>query len=63
MGNVFPVRQKKKNKKQKSSKQLVDNYRPVSLLPIFSKIFEKMLFDSIYEFLDKNCLLNSNQST
>ena len=62
MGNVFPVRQKK-NKKQKSSKQLVDNYRPVSLLPIFSKIFEKMLFDSIYEFLDKNCLLNSNQST
>ena len=60
MGNVFPVRQ---NKKQKSSKQLVDNYRPVSLLPIFSKIFEKMLFDSIYEFLDKNCLLNSNQST
>ena len=33
-----------------------------SLLPICSKIFEKFLFDSIYEFLDKNSLLNSNQS-
>ena len=46
----------------KNSKQLVDNYRPVSLLPICSKIFEKLLFDSMYEFLDKNSLLNSNQS-
>ena len=46
----------------KNSKQLVDNYRPVSLLPICSKILEKLLFDSIYEFLDKNSLLNSSQS-
>ena len=46
----------------KNSKQLVDNYRPVSLLPICSKILEKLLFDSIYEFLDKNSLLNSSES-
>ena len=46
----------------KNIKQLVDNYRPVSLLPICSKILEKLLFDSIYEFLDKNSLLNSSQS-
>ena len=26
------------------------------------KIFEKLLLDSINEFLDKNCLLNSNES-
>ena len=52
MANVLPV--------HKKSKQLVDNYRPVSLLPICLKIFEKLWFDSIYEFLDKNSLLNSH---
>ena len=31
-------------------------------LPVCSKIFEKFLFHSIYEFLDKNSLLNSKQS-
>ena len=41
---------------------MVDNYRPVSLLPICSKIFEKLIFDSIYEFLNKNDLFNNNQS-
>ena len=54
MANVLPVH-------KRNSKQLVDNYRPVSLLPICTKIFEKLLFDSIYEFLDKNKLLNSNR--
>ena len=34
----------------------------MSLLPICSKIFEKLTFDSIYEFIDKNNLYNSNQS-
>ena len=54
-GNIIPVH-------KKNSKQIVDNYRPVSLLPICSKIFEKLIFDSIYEFLDENNLFNSNQS-
>ena len=40
---------------------MVDNYRPVSLLPTCSKIFEKLIFDSIYEFLNKNNLFNNNQ--
>ena len=34
----------------------------MSLLSICSKIFEKLTFDSIYEFIDKNNLFNSNQS-
>ena len=34
----------------------------MSLLPICSKIFEKLIFDSIYDFIDKNNLLNKNQS-
>ena len=34
----------------------------MSLLPICSKIFEKLIFDSIYEFLNENNLFNNNQS-
>ena len=53
-GNIIPVH-------KKNSKQIVDNYRPVSLSPICSKIFEKLIFDSIYEYLNKNNLFNNNQ--
>ena len=45
----------------KNSKQTVNNYRPVSLLPICSKIFEKLIFDSIYDFIDKINLFKNNQ--
>ena len=37
-------------------------YRPVSLPPICGKIFEKLIFNSIFKFLDDNNLLSSNQS-
>ena len=47
---------------KKGNKQIVDNYRPVSLLPIIGKIFEKLLFNSITEFMEENNLLKSNQS-
>ena len=47
---------------KKSSKQLVNNYHPVSLLPICSKKFEKVIFDSIFNFMIQNNLLNSCQS-
>ena len=53
--NIIPVH-------KKGDKQIVDNYRPVSLLPIFGKILEKLLFNSIMDFLEENNLLNSNQS-
>ena len=38
------------------------NYRPISLLPIFSKIFEKIIFDSMYGFLVENELISKHQS-
>ena len=47
---------------KKSSRQVKTNYRPISLLPIFSKIFEKVLFDGLYSFLHSNNLLSDNQS-
>ena len=47
---------------KKGDKQVVDNYRPVSFLPIFDKILERLIFNSLFEFLHENNLLNENQS-
>ena len=47
---------------KKNDKRLVNNYRPISLLPIFGKIFEKIIFNRIYVFLLKEELLNPIQS-
>ena len=47
---------------KKKNKQLNKNYRPVSLLPICSKIFEKTIFNSLFKHLEDNNLLNGNQS-
>ena len=46
---------------KKNDKQLIQNYRPISLLPIFGKIFEKVVFNRIYNFLLNKRLLNPNQ--
>ena len=58
MANIVPDH-------KKNSKNLKQNYRPISLLPnisIFGKIFEKMIYDCLYEHLTANELLNPNQS-
>ena len=49
--NIIPVH-------KKNDKQLVKNYRPISLLPIFGKIFEKIIFNKISYFLMEEKLLN-----
>ena len=53
--NVVPVH-------KKHEKNLKGNYRPISLLPIFGKILEKLMYDSIYSHLVSYDLLNPNQS-
>ena len=53
--NVVPVH-------KKNSKNLKQNYRPISLLPILGKILEKLMFDSLYEHLSLHELLNPDQS-
>ena len=35
---------------KKDDKKLIKNYRPISLLPICSKIFEKIIFNNLYFF-------------
>ena len=36
------------------------NYRPVALLPIFSKVLERVVFNQLVEYLDTNGLLHPN---
>ena len=43
------------------SKVDIENYRPISLLSAFSKIYEKVMYTRVYDFLSQNCILNENQ--
>ena len=47
---------------KKGDKQLLQNYQPVSLLPICSKIFERIILNFIFQCLEKNSLPCPNQS-
>ena len=47
---------------KKGDKQLIKNYRPISLLPSCGKIFEKIIFNNLYNFLNANNLITKNQS-
>ena len=38
-----------------------NNYRPISILPIVSKIIEKVVFNQLYEYLISNNLLADSQ--
>ena len=38
------------------------NYRPISVLPVVSRLFEKLVFSQLYRYLNDNCFINSNQS-
>ena len=61
----FPSEWKKVNVApvfKKGDKQLVNNYRPISLFPITDKIFEKLLYNQIFEFFIRNDLISPNQS-
>ena len=46
----------------KSGKRhILSNYRPISILPLFSKIFEKLLHIRMTSFFDKENILSENQ--
>ena len=62
---IFPNDWKKSNVvpiHKKGDKQELKNYRPISLLPIFGKIFERIIYNSLYSFVESNNLLCTNQS-
>ena len=44
------------------SKSDLNNYRPISVIPTVAKIFEKIIYDQLYQYLNENDLLSSGQS-
>ena len=48
--------------KKKNNKHELKNYCPISLLPVSSKIFECLLYDSMFKFFTENNLISLNQS-
>ena len=55
MANIIPVH-------KKEEKNIVKNYRPISLLPIFAKVFERLLFNSLFAHFHGNDLFTKCQS-
>ena len=43
------------------SKSDLDNYRPVSVLPICSKVFEKCIYSQVLDFLEEKKVLSATQ--
>ncbi len=46
---------------KKDEETLFTNYRPISLLPALSKIFEKVIFKQLYQFFQEKQLLYNAQ--
>ena len=46
----------------KGDKQCLKGYRSISLLPICSKIFERLIYNEIFTFSTDNDLISPNQS-
>ena len=62
---VFPDDWKKSNVvliHKKESKNLIKNYQPISLLPIFGKVFERLVFNMLFNFFLQNKLFTPCQS-
>ena len=42
-------------------RSILDNYRPISILPVLSKVFERVVHQQLYTYLEENNLLSKNQ--
>ena len=38
------------------------NYRPISVLPVISRLFEKLVFDQLYQYMKENGMFSGDQS-
>ena len=54
LGKISPVF-------KKDNEELMKNYRPVSTLPIFGKIFEKVIYVRLYYFFVSQGILHNKQ--
>ena len=46
---------------KRDSKQDISNYRPISLLTSFSKVLEKVIYNTLYTHFEKNGILVQEQ--
>jgi hypothetical protein len=61
---IFPDRLKYSEVKpiyKKGDRSSTSNYRPISLVPGFSKIFEKILYKRLFQHLTTNDILTKEQ--
>ena len=43
-------------------KEIKSNYRPISILPVISRVFEKLIADQLYQYMNENSLFSPDQS-
>ena len=55
IANVIPIH-------KKSDEEILKNYWRISLLPIYGKIFERLICNSLFEYFIENHLISPNQS-
>ena len=46
---------------KKGKQNNLDNYRPISILPAISKVFERLMYDQLYGYLSSNNILSDYQ--
>ena len=46
---------------KKGESKLINNYRPISLLPVISKVLEKIIANQLSKYFEDNKLFNDNQ--
>ena len=54
MANVVPIY-------KTGNKHVFSNFRPVSVLPVFSKLLEKLMYSRLMDFITRNKLLHKHQ--
>ena len=40
----------------------LNNYRPISIIPVMAKVFERIVYNQFFEYLTENYLISCNQS-
>ena len=55
LGKITPIY-------KKDNEELLENYRPVSTIPIFGKIFEKVIYSRLYSYFFSKGILHDREN-